>query len=119
MTLDDLEKVGTVIDAATQAGANHVESVRFTVRDPEAIRTRALRDAAQKARSEADALAAALNLKIVRVLSAGESRAIAVPLNSVTVAAYRSEAASAPTPIQSGTIDVEANVTLTVEAGPR
>src|SRR5579859_6171164 len=32
VTVDDLGKVGSVIDAATQAGANHIESVRYTIR---------------------------------------------------------------------------------------
>lgn len=119
VSLDDLAKVGMVIDTATRAGANHVESVRFTVRDPEALRAQALRDAALKARAEAEALASALSLKIIRILSAEESRAISVPINEVTVTAFRKEAASAPTPIQPGTIDVTADVTLTVEVGPR
>ena len=119
VSLDDLAKVGMVIDTATRAGANHVESVRFTVRDPEALRALALRDAALKARAEAEALASALSLKIIRILSAEESRAISVPINEVTVPAFRREGASAPTPIQPGTIDVTADVTLTVEVGPR
>ena len=99
VSLDDLAKVGMVIDTATRAGANHVESVRFTVRDPEALRALALRDAALKARAEAEALASALSLKIIRILSAEESRAISVPINEVTVPAFRREGASAPTPI--------------------
>jgi len=67
VTVDDLDKVGPVIDTATQAGANHVESVRYTVRDQQVLHSQAVREAALKARATADALAAALNLKIVAV----------------------------------------------------
>src|ERR1700761_2341500 len=31
VTIDGLDRVGAVIDAATQAGANHIESVKYTV----------------------------------------------------------------------------------------
>ena len=57
VTVDDLEKVGPVIDAATQAGANHVESVRYTVRDQQVLRSQAVREAALKASASAPALA--------------------------------------------------------------
>src|SRR6266513_3776031 len=38
VTLDDLAKIGTVIDSATQAGANHVQGIQFTLRDQDAVR---------------------------------------------------------------------------------
>jgi uncharacterized protein YggE len=117
--VDDLEKVGSVIDTATQAGANHVESVQFTVRDPDALRSQALREAASKARADADALAAALNLKIVRVLSVEESRDVALPPNEVTDTDSRGPPGGDSTPNQPGLATVTANVTLTVEVSPR
>ena len=60
VTLDELRKIGAVIDAATQAGANHVQGIQFTLRDQDAVRAEALREAALRARGEADVLAAAL-----------------------------------------------------------
>jgi uncharacterized protein len=60
VTLDELGKIGAVIDAATQAGANHVQGIQFTLRDQDAVRAQALREAALRARAEADVLAAAL-----------------------------------------------------------
>jgi uncharacterized protein YggE len=119
VTVDDLEKVGAVIDAATQAGANHVESVQFTVKDPEALRTQALRDAAVKARGEAEALAAALNLKITKVLLVEETRDVGASPNDVMVTAARLGPGGEPTPIQAGTIDATSSVSLTVEVAPR
>jgi uncharacterized protein YggE len=118
VTLDDLAKIGNVIDGATQAGANQVQSIQFTLRDEQAVRGQALREAALKARAEADALAAALGLKINRIMSVEEAGPIVVPMRDVMFAA-RAEAAAAPTPIQAGTIEVTANVTLTVEVTAR
>jgi len=119
VTVDDLEKVGSIIDTATQAGANHVESVQFTVRDPQVLHSQALREAALKARADADALATALNLKIIRILSVEESRDLSILPNDASATAMREEAGPAPTPIQSGSFAVTANVTLTVEVASR
>jgi uncharacterized protein YggE len=115
VTLDDLEKVGTVIDIATRSGANRVENIQFTLRDPEEMRTKALRQAATEARDEADTLASALGLKISRVLSVSEGGGYAIPIRPVRLAIARTRAAAEPTPIQAGTLDVNANVILTVE----
>jgi uncharacterized protein len=116
VTLDDLAKIGTVIDTATRAGANHIQGIQFTLRDPQAVRSQALREAATKARAEADALAAALGLKVVRIIEADETNPLVVPVRNVAFA--RAELGSAPTPIQAGTVDVDANVSLTVEVSP-
>jgi uncharacterized protein len=111
VTLDDLAKIGSVIDAAAQAGANHVQGIQFTLRDSQAVRAQALREAATKARAEADTLAGALGLKVVRILSVEETSPTVVPVRDVMFAT----AARAPTPVQPGSIDVSANVILAVE----
>jgi uncharacterized protein YggE len=62
VTVDDLGRIGAVIDSATAAGANHVQGIHFTLRDEDAVRATALREAALKARAQADVLAQALGL---------------------------------------------------------
>ena len=118
VTLDDLTKIGTVIDSATRAGSNQVQGIRFTLRDQDAVRAGALREAATRARAEADVLAAALGLKVVRVLSAEESGPGVTPLPVYAGLARTASAAGPPTPVEAGTLDVTANVTLTVEVAP-
>jgi uncharacterized protein YggE len=112
VTVDDLDKVGGVIDAATQAGANHVESVRYTVKDQQVLHSQAVREAALKARASADALASALNLKITRIVSVEEGDASP---GGPDAADPRDPSGPAPTPIQSSSFVVTASVTLTVE----
>lgn len=116
VTLDELAKIGAVIDSATQAGANQVQGIQFTLRDAEAVRAEALREAATKARAEADVLASALGLKVVRILTVEESSPRVVPVRAYT-GAVRTAAAPA-TPVESGTLDVTADVVLTVEVSP-
>ena len=113
VTVDDLDKVGPVIDTATQAGANHVESVRYTVRDQQVLHSQAVREAALKARATADALAAALNLKITRMVSVEEGGDGSPP--GADAGDLRDPGGPAPTPVQSSSFVVTANVTLTVE----
>jgi uncharacterized protein len=116
VTLDDLARIGAVIDSATQSGANHVQGIQFTLRDQEAVRAEALRKAAAQARAEAEVLAAALGLKVVRVLTVEENAPHLTPVRMF--AAERTVAGAAPTPVEAGTLDVTANVTLSVEVSP-
>ena len=118
VTLDELGKIGAVIDAATESGANHVQGIQFTLRDQDAVRAEALREAALRARAEAEVLAAALGLKVLRVLTVEESSPRVMPLRVYNGAARAAAAEAAPTPVEAGTLDITADVTLSVEVGP-
>jgi uncharacterized protein len=118
VTLDDLAKIGTVIDSATLAGANHVQGIQFTLRDQDAVRAEALRQAATRARAEADLLAAALGLKVVRVLSVEENSPRMVPVRAYMGAPRAAMGTATETPVEAGTLDVTADVMLTVEVSP-
>ncbi len=112
VTASDLSLVAKAIDLATQSGANKIERLQFTLKDESAVRSQALRQAAAQARSSADAIAAALGLKIVRVLRAEEGTpAVPRPQPMFAMAAER----AAPTPVEPGNIEVQAIVTLTVQ----
>src|ERR1700730_6678789 len=115
VTLDDLAKIGTVIDSGTLAGANHVQGIQFTLRDSEAVRAEALRQAATRARAQADVLAAALALKVVRVLSVEENSPRVVPVRAYMGAPRTAASAATATPVEAGTLEVTADVMLTVE----
>jgi hypothetical protein len=116
--LDDLGRVGRVIDAATQAGSNNVQDIRFALRDEEMPRAEALREAAQNARRDADALAAALDLRVVRIRAVGEEAPEVRPMPLYAQRMSVAAAAAPATPVEAGTIDVSATVNLTVEVAP-
>jgi uncharacterized protein len=120
VTVDDLDKVGPVIDAATQAGANHIESVRYTVRDLQVVHSQAVREAALKAKADAETLAGALNLKVLRVVLVDEAAdSPGGPGPDLQPTDLRDVPGPAPSAAQPGSFVVTANVTLTVEVGPR
>jgi uncharacterized protein YggE len=111
----DLSQVGKVIDAATQSGANQVQSLRFTLKDEQAPLTQALREAAARAKGKADALASALGLKVVRILKVEEGGQPIQPVFAEAKMMRASDMSAAPTPIEAGTIEVHATVSLLVE----
>ena len=111
----DLPQVGKLIDAATQSGANTVQSLRFSLKDEQPVLSQALRAAALKARAKADALASALGVKIVRVLHVDEGGQPMRPIYAESMTMRATAESAAPTPVEPGTIEVQASVTLTVE----
>jgi uncharacterized protein YggE len=116
VTLDDLTKISNVIDAATQSGANQVQGIQFTLRDQDSVRADALRKAAARARADAEVLAAALGLKIVRVLFVEENGGQRAPL--MRTMSMAPAAAKVATPVEAGTLEVSADIVLTVEVAP-
>lgn len=115
--LDDLRKIGAVLDGATQAGSNHVQDIRFALRDEQAPRSEALRKAALNAHQDAQALADALGLRVVRILSVDEQGPEVMPLPRMYMQA-RGGVSAPSTPVETGTIAVNATVSLTVEVAP-
>jgi len=113
VTIDDLAVLGKIIDAATSTGANNITGISFTLKDDTAVRTEALKQAATKARTNAEILAKALNVQVIGVLQAEPSEATVRPLmQPMQMMATR----TAPsTPIESGNLDVHATVTVTLE----
>jgi len=118
VTLDQIDLTGKVIDAATRSGANTVQRLQFTLKDEQTVQAQALRLAAQKARASAEAIAAGLGVKIVRVLSAEEGGGIVAPVRDMQMMRMPEAAASAPTPVEPGTLTVRATVAATFEVAP-
>ena len=109
-----LQGVGSLIDTATQSGANKIQRLVFTLKDEDAAKREALRNAAAKAKSKAEDVARALGLKIARVLSVSEGEQAFRPVMQ-EFSARAMAMPSAPTPVETGTIQVRAVVTLTAE----
>jgi len=110
---DDLSQIGKLIDTSTGSGANVVQQIQFSLKDERAVRTEALKQAAAEARSKAQAIASALDLKIARILYVDESSPVVIP--RVYQAQAMRAATVAPTQVEPGTVDVRATISLTVE----
>jgi uncharacterized protein len=111
--VNDLALVGKVIDAATKSGSNNIHALRFGLKDEQAARAQALREATARAKAKAEAIASALGVKIVRVLLAEEGGGFPIPLQGREFAQV--DKLAVQTPIEPGTLDIRAIVTITFE----
>ncbi len=110
VTLSDLSLIGKVIDTGIQAGANRVQGLQFDLKDDQPTRAQALKLATVQAKAHADAMASGLGLKTGAAISIQEGFATSVPPVRLGAAAP-----TATTPVETGTVDVTATVTLEVE----
>lgn len=111
VTTARLDRVGALIDAVTRSGANQVHSVQFDINNPSAARAQALRQAAARARQDAEAMAAGLGVRVAGVISAvEEDTGMVRPLQVEAMALP-----AARTPVEPGTLDVRARVAVSLE----
>jgi uncharacterized protein len=106
--LDDLARLGPVIDAAVGAGANEVEGIQFAVANEAPYRAQALRQASAEARVKAQAIAEALGVHLGDLIEASEGGVEVTPPRPV----FFERAAGAATPVQPGEMTVRATVTV-------
>ena len=110
--IDDLSRVGAIMDAAVDAGATSLGGVRFTLKERDELEREALKQAVADARAGIDAVASAAGVNVERIWSVDEERMRHGP--PVPMMSVRPEAAQdAPTPVAPGPIEVHARVMLT------
>jgi uncharacterized protein YggE len=115
VTLSDLTKVGAVIDASSQAGANDVSGIAFTLRQDRQARDRALSEATREAVSKAQVIATALGGRVVRIVEVQEEgfqQRPPVPVYQYETAMAK---ASVATPIEVGSLDITSRVQVIAE----
>jgi uncharacterized protein YggE len=111
--LDDLARVGEVLDASVTAGATSIGGVRFDLKDRSGVEREALRLAVEDARRRADAAASGAGMKVERVVRIEEQRAAPIPPPRPAVMAMRAEVAqAAEPPIEPGEVEIRASVTM-------
>jgi len=110
--VDEIGRVGDLLDVAVQAGATATSGVRFDLRDRDSAEREALRLAVGDARARADAAAAGAGRAVDRVIKVEDMRDGGGPAPRPMMALAR--AADAPaTPVEPGLIEIRARVTLT------
>ena len=112
-----LEKIGEWINAATEAGANNIGQLRFSLQDPDSFRNQAIKLATQKARGYAMAAAEAADVRLVSISAVQVDGASVQPVlrqrsGMMEMAKLQmSDGAMAPQ-VTAGEIEVRANVSL-------
>ena len=114
--IPDVRAAGKLVDLALKQGANEVQRLIFTLKNPDPVQAEALKAAAGKARVRATALAAALGLKLGNVVSVSDSdHGRPVPFHEVSRAALD----TSTTPLEAGSLEVQAAVTVFFATSPR
>ena len=112
--VDDLPKLGEILESVVDAGATNVSGVRFDVKDRDGAEREALKMAVADARARANAAAAGASMNVERVVKIEEHRSVTVPPQP-RMAVMRESAmmASGQPPIEAGEIEIRVAVTLT------
>ena len=108
VSASDLSMVGTIIDTGVQAGATNVQSLQFTLQNPDPVLQQALKAATTQAKAHADAMASGVGmhsgtvLSIQENVSTGVTPVVATPGTTTT------------TPVLPGLVNIQATVTIEV-----
>jgi uncharacterized protein YggE len=111
--VDDLPKLGEVLDVAVGAGATSVSGIRFDLKDRTSAEQTALQRAVADARAQADTAAQAAGMKVERVVRIEVHRDASMPPPRPMMAMRAEMAASAEPPMAPGELEVKATVTVT------
>lgn len=108
--VDDLTKLGDVLDAAVASGAATIHGLRFDVKDRDNLEKAALQNAVQNAMGKARAVAAGSGRVIDRIIRIEEEMIGGRP--EPMVRQYSMAKADAATPVSAGEIEIRAQVRL-------
>ncbi len=111
--VDDIGRVGELLEMGVTSGATEVSNLRFDVKDRAKLEREALRLAVAAARAKADAAASGAGRTVDRILKIEEQGALVAPPPVPMLRQMAQASAADAAPISAGQIEVKANVTLT------
>jgi hypothetical protein len=109
----DLAKVGGILQAGIDAGANNVSGLYFALEDPDSLLQEARVQAVADARKRAESLVAAAGAKLGKVLSIRETSPWYGPV--MARADFDKAAGAESVPVQPGELEVTGQVEVVFE----
>lgn len=113
LRVDELDRVGQILELAVGAGATNVSGMRFDLKDRASAEREALSLAVADARARADAAAKGAGMSVERVLRIEERSDTPGPEPLMKTMRSEMSAAAAPPPITPGELEITVVVTLT------
>ena len=113
VTVDDLSRVGEIVDRAVDAGATTVSGIQFDAKERRVLERRALEEAVADAKARAIAAAAGAGTEIAEVVRIEEQGA--QPVQTMFRMSMQAESSQSVTPIAPGQIEIRAGVVLTAK----
>lgn len=114
VTVQDMGKIGPLLDTAVGAGANEVSGLSFGIKDPQQAEDQARLDAVKALKAKAELYAQATGYRVARLVSLSEGGGFSpqpFALNEVVMTAAR----KTPTPIAAGDLVVRVQVSAVYE----
>jgi uncharacterized protein YggE len=108
VTLRRLDRVGSTVDTAVDAGANQISGPSLVRADAAGLYRSALRAAIANAKAKARTIAAASGLHLRRITDVSETSAASAPMPLAA-----KDGTETSTPVEPGTTQVDATVTVT------
>ena len=115
LTTTKLARVGALIQAGIEAGANNIDGLNYGLADARPARVKAIVQATANARSEAEAAAGAAGVKLGEILSLQ----LDPPVEEGPVQIVRMAAEAAAPPLTAGEVTVRARVTIVFTIAPQ
>jgi uncharacterized protein YggE len=111
----DLDKAGVIIGGLTNAGANSIESIEFSLSDEQKskLESEAKQKAVNDARARLEALRQGLRFRVLRLASVQDAQVW--PVNAFRQYSFKESVGGAPAPIELGSDELVSNLTLTFE----
>lgn len=112
-----LDKAGDIIQAATDAGANEVGNLQFTIENEDAVRSQAREEAISEAKAKAKELAGQLGVRLVRITGFNEDGNMPYPIyDSVSLKGMGVGGGESSTPsVETGQNKITVSVTISYE----
>lgn len=114
VTLYDLKNAGKVIDSLVAEGANQINGPTFSVENPDAALDKARTEAVRKAAKRAETYAAAMGLKVKRLISVSEQQMMDSGPRPMMMKAMAMDSA-ASTPVSPGQVSLGITVNAKYE----
>ncbi|MFG1463210.1 SIMPL domain-containing protein [Xanthobacter sp. DSM 24535] len=111
----DLDKLGSLLDKVVQAGANQASGISFSLADPWAIEQQARLSAMEDAKTQAQTLAEAVGMRIVRIRRISPQQ----EMGSLAGAPMMMKADARAVPVQIGETTARAQVAIVYDVEPR
>lgn len=112
ITVHDTKKLGKILDAVVNLGANKINSINFGVSEPEPLKDEARKQAVKNAIANAKLYAEAAGVELGPVLTITEESGVVSP-RFAAAAAPMAEARAVP--IEAGTTTIQVRVRMTWE----
>jgi uncharacterized protein YggE len=112
VTVRDIATSGSILDKVVTAGANQVNGITFDIADRKTAADAALGDAIADARRQAEVMAKAAGVRLVRIVTVNASSGGMMPMSA------RFDMAESAVPVMPGQQEVRANASVTWEIAP-